>query len=251
MQYSVFKYSPTSGDRIYSSTEVADKYGISANLLNKVLLKIGFLKATSVDGTNQKFTVVNPEYGEVLYWNEKKYGYVTEPSDVASNTTVKFTEVGKTYIDTVISALFPTLHVKAPNYDGIEPYFPDGKFSLSIRFPGTKFNSKADAKPKIYVSYRTSKDPDDHFNQYYLNIDDNTAKLIQMDMRAWRHARHEKITKKNFYWIELDDSPQAQKIFQWMSDYFNDICKQANIQTSLTKEEKQHNRKVFTEYLEV
>lgn len=249
-QYSVFKLSPTTGSRIYSSTEIAEQYGISANLLNKVLVKLGvFEEVNNSEIQTLKLTDKYSLLGEELHFDTSKFKYVNEQNDNTTNITIKFSELGKQFIELLLDSTF-NLHKYNPEINDsiLESHFPEGKFALSIRLPGHKQNPNS-KKSRIYISYRASRDKDDNFSQDYMYITDDAAKLITNDFAAWRRAKNKTKTKYNFYWMERDNSPQALKIMQWKTQYFNSIMKSAKLSIKLSDSEIKDNKDILLKYI--
>lgn len=226
--YDLFKKSPKNGQRLYSSTEVASDFGVSANLLNKVLVKEGILIPSKKQ--YQYYELADSSLGEECHYN-LSHKYDSKSSDRTTNVTIKFSSYGKETIEKLLVNKYRLYLHGSAHPDDVEKFFPEGKFALAIRKAGTKYNPKSGAKPMIYLSYRTNRDPDEQFSKRYMFISDEDAALLRNKIK-----KYEKQTGYNTmgYRVPLDKSEIARSIVQWATNFYNSIALQAGQARRLT-----------------
>lgn len=266
--YSKWQISPMSGERIYSTTDIAETYGVSAQLLNKVLVKLGIL--IPLNKEHQMYKISDELYGEECHFNTK-YHYDSYANDYTTNVTIKFSEFGKQYIDKILQTQLHLISICDPNktYNELESYFPEGKYAIAIRLPGTTYNPNPNGKIKIYIANRDSRNGCD-FTKFYLFIPDDLAAIFKQEIKEWEESHHiynfstnykstkNKYNKKNYnntgyikkgYMMDWDDSLQATFIIIETEKYFKSIMEKAGYTFILSDVEKEQNKKLLQDFL--
>ena len=237
--YNKWKHSPATGERLYTTSEIAEYYGLSAQELNKFLVKFDFLFPK--DQEHDYYRIKNKAHGTILYFNPKTYTYELVPSDDTSNITPKFNDLGKAKIENLLNKLnlISSCDIN-DDYDELEHFFPEGDFALSIRRSGTKFNPK-DGPTKIYISNRFNRDGS-HLNRDYLFIPNEDATAIGKEITQWRKAHRLPV---NNWAMNLDNSETATHIIIWKDKFFFDILNKAGYTIKLSNEQIKNNKQLI------
>ena len=237
MEYN-WQVSPKTGERLWSSTELGSLFGISPNLLNKVLEKYGVL----IKKDNQ-WRIVDESLGENCFFNTA-HRYDDKASEHTTNVTVKFNIVGKNIIENFLST--KELYKITPfNSEFDELQFPEGKFALSIRGAGTKYNPNPNVD-MLYISNRYNRQGS-KFSRNYMFIPDDSAKKIKKVILNYGKV-HRYNTKAHKVPIDLG-SAEIVSILVWKDKYFSSILNHNGYNTRLSNEQIKTNIKKLKEYL--
>lgn len=242
--YTTWKCSPVTGERLYSSTEIAENFGISSQLLNKVLVKLKIL--IPEEDKHKRYKLSDNTLGEECHYSTS-HEYSSKPTNNTTNVTIKFSKLGKDFIEYILTndlKLVNKCDINI-NYNELEKYFPEGDFALAIRKPGTVYNPNPNAPTMIYLSYRTSRNGSD-FNRYYMFISNEDANAIRKDMKRWGKERH---YNTKGYKMPVDSSPIATQIVTWKDKYFSDVLNFAGYTTDLSEEQINKNKALLEDFL--
>lgn len=234
-----WKISPRTSERLYSSTEIGEQYGLSAYKLNKLLCKLGIFKEVEKDNKMYKYQhyiLKDKKLGENCYFNIN-FKYDSYSNSETTNVTIKFNESGKAEIEKLLCH-YGFISSNYLNIDDkkLEKSMPEGKYAISVRHPASLYNPSNKAPSMIYLSNRDSRRGSQFCKEYFF-IEDADAKEIRNKIKNWGNRVG---YKTGSYKIPTNNAVAAE-ILLWIDQYYNYLLYKSNNVIKLTEEEIKHN----------
>ena len=252
-----FKIDPRDGhSEIWSAREIGEFYGVSANTIYKLLQKFNLVTLVKNNDKQYYKPVDNTLFVE-CHWNIKTShtkGYDPVATDDTTNVTIKFTELGKDYFMHLLKVKEPELVTEFDikfDFNDLNKYFPNGKYALSFRRAGGKYNPNPNNATLIFISNRANRN-NTPFSKDYLFIDDKAKEyLSKLFKEFWKNhpeylgtVKSKSGTMKG-YAVPLVSTIEIMKIISFRDNYFNHILNNSPFQLKLSDDQKKYNRELL------